>query len=168
MVSNRRLSKRGKTVKCGACGGQGHNKRACTGRRDNQGRTRREGVPNEVMKKSMVSNRRLSKRGKTVKCGACGGQGHNKRACTGRRDNQGRTRREGVPNEVLERTTQPVGSSTIDVRAGPSQPVGTQASEVAAGPSHQVGTQASQVSQSTVIGGGQRKKRIKRKANIVK
>ncbi|PWA93301.1 zinc finger, SWIM-type [Artemisia annua] len=95
----------------------------------------------------MVKNGKLSKRGKTVKCGACGGQGHNKRACTGRRGNQGTRRREGVPDEVL---------------------VGTQASEAAAGPSHQVGTQASQVSQSTGNAGGQRKKRIKRKANVAK
>ncbi|PWA56737.1 hypothetical protein CTI12_AA416150 [Artemisia annua] len=120
------------------------------------------------MKKSMVKNGKLSKRGKTVKCGACGGQGRNKRACTGRRGNQGRTRKEGVPDEVLERSTQPVGSSATEVGAGPSQPVGTQANEVAAGPSHQVGTQASQVSQSTGNGGGQKKKRIKRKANITK
>ncbi|PWA87833.1 hypothetical protein CTI12_AA108670 [Artemisia annua] len=40
--------------------------------------------------------------------------------------------------------------------------------EVGAGPSHQVGTQASQVSQSTGNGGGQKKKRIKRKANVAK
>ncbi|PWA56626.1 hypothetical protein CTI12_AA416810 [Artemisia annua] len=120
------------------------------------------------MKKSMVTNGKLSKRGKTVKCGACGWQGHNKRAWAGRRDNQGRTRKEGVPDEVLERTTQPVGSSATEVGTGPSQPVGTQANEVAAWPSHQVGTQESEVSQSTVNGGGQRKKRIKRKANIAK
>ncbi|PWA68907.1 hypothetical protein CTI12_AA306220 [Artemisia annua] len=101
----------------------------------------------------MVMNGKLSKRGKTVKCGACGGQGHNKRACTGRRGNQGTRRREGVPDEVLERSTQPVGSSTT---------------EVGAGPSHQVGTQASQVSQSTGNGGGQKKKRIKRKSNVAK
>ncbi|PWA47946.1 hypothetical protein CTI12_AA493450 [Artemisia annua] len=84
------------------------------------------------------------------------------------RVNKGRTRREGVPDEVLERSTQQVGSSAIEVGAGPSQPVGTQANEVAAGPSQQVGTQASHVSQSTGNGGGQRKKRIKRKANIAK
>ena len=83
-------------------------------------------IAEQVMKNSMVKNGKLSKRGKTVKCGACGGQGHNKRACTGRRDNQKKTRKEGVPDEVTyERTNQLVGSSATEVRAGPSQTVGT-------------------------------------------
>ena len=46
--------------------------------------------------------------------------------------------------------------------------MGSSATEVGAWPSHQVGTQASQVSQSTGNGGGQKKKRIKRKANVAK
>ena len=135
------------------------------GRPRKKGRVSKDEIAEQVMKKSMVKNGKLSKRGKTVKCG---GQGHKKRACTGWRVNQGRgTRREGVPDEVLERSTQPVGSSATEVGAGPSQPVGTQASE-AGGPSHQVGTQASHVSQSTGNGGGQRKNRINRKAKIAK
>lgn len=136
------------------------------GRPQKKRRVSRDEIVEQVMKKSMVKNGKLSKRGKTFKCGACGGQGHNKRACTRRRGNQGTGRREGVPDEVLERSTQLVGSSATEVGAGPSQPVGTQASEVAGGPSHQVGTQASHVSQSTGNGGGQRKNRIKRKAKI--
>jgi hypothetical protein len=136
------------------------------GRPRKKRRVSNDEIAEQVMKKSMVKNRKLSKRGKTVKCGACGGQGHNKRACTGRRDTQKRTRKEGVPDDVLERTTQPVGSSETELREGTSRLVETQASEVAAGPSQPFRTQTSEVSQSTMNGGGQSKKRVKRKSQV--